>query len=172
MSLTKRINDLADILARNIDLYEELAAELEKEREACKMSSLGKINESLKRKETIVLRIRSIEEARQRVVEALGAQTGLGSALTISRLMEIVDEEAGNRLGSLRKRLGASIEKVNELNHFNRGLIERLMTINYNAASYLQNLMEPQQTYVRPGGRASGRAATPFKTGKVVHQTL
>lgn len=171
MSLTKRINDLTDILARNIDLYEELAAELEKEREACKMSSLGKINESLKRKETIILKIRSIEEARQRVVDGLGAQTGLGSVLTISRLMEIADDSAKSRLSSLRTRLAAAIEKVNELNNFNRGLIERLMSINYNAASYLQNLIEPQQTYGKAGGRLSGKTS-PFKTGKVVHQTL
>lgn len=171
MSLTKRINDLADILTRNLDLYEELAEELEKEREACKMSSLGKINESLKRKETIILKIRSIEEARQRVIDGLGAQTGLGSVLTISRLMEIVDDPAKSRLASLKSRLSTAIERVNELNHFNRGLIERLMSMNYNAASYLHNLIEPQQTYGKAGGRLSQKTS-PFKTGKVVHQTL
>lgn len=168
MSLTKHINDLADILFRNVELYEEMAGQLEEERLAFQSHSIDNLDKNLKQKETIILKIKALEETRQRVMSALGKAARLDpKQLTFSRLLELAADPLKDRLSAIRQSLREKIEKTNELNSFNRGLIERLIRINYDAAAHLQNLLEPEETYAR-----QGMAASPLKAGRVVEQTF
>lgn len=168
MSLTKHITDLSDILTYNVELYDEMAEHLEQERKAFKSHSIGNLNENLKRKETIVLKIRTLEETRQRVLKLLAKVVKIDRGeLTLTKLIELASDPLKERLISIHRKLKAAIERTNELNYYNRGLIEKLMRINYDAAAYLQNLIEPEETYAR-----SGISPVAIKSGRVVKQTF
>lgn len=168
MSLTRYITEMADILSRNIELYEQMAEQVERERRDFVSHSIGNLNENLKRKETIVLKLRSLEETRQRVVRAVAKVAGIGKKeLTLSKLIELATDPLKERLIALRQRLKEVIEKTNELNYFNRGLIERLMKLNHNTAERLQSLLEPEETYAR-----HGKTGSLLKSGRVVEQTF
>jgi len=53
------------------------------------------------------------------------------------------------------------------MNEFNRGLLERSMTINYQAAMRLQELIWPEATYAKTGGAEAG-----LKPGRVVSKKM
>ena len=55
MSLTRHITEMADVLSRNIELYEQMAEQLERERRDFVSHSVENLNENLKRKEVIVI---------------------------------------------------------------------------------------------------------------------
>lgn len=168
MSLTRHITEMADILSRNIELYEQMAEQLERERRDFVSHSVENLNENLKRKEAIVMKLRALEETRQRVTLAVLKVAGLSKKdLTLSKLIELAADPLKERLTNLRQKLKEVIEKTNELNYFNRELIERLMKLNYNAAERLQNLLEPEETYLR-----RGKAGSPLKSGRIVEQTF
>lgn len=168
MSLTRRITEMADIISRNIELYEQMAEQLQRERRDFVSHSVKNLNENLKRKEVIVLKLRALEETRQVVTRAAAKIIGTGKKdLTLSKLIKLAADPLKERLTSLRQKLKEVIEKTNELNYFNRGLIERLMKLNYNAAERLQNLLEPEETYAR-----HGKTGSLLKSGRIVEQTF
>jgi len=168
MSLSKYISDLTDILSRNIDLYEEMAVELIEEQNALKAHSFAAINASLKRKESITLKIRTLEETRLRVTDKILKHTKLDpKELTLVKLQEYATAPLKDRLAQIRASLKHAIEKTNELNYFNHGLIEKLMKINYDSAIRLQRLTEADDTYEK-----GGKSPTSLKTGRVVSQTM
>ena len=158
------------ILSRNAELYEEMTGELAGEREAFTAHCLDSVNGSMKKKEIIVLKIRALEESRQTVMKKLAVTAGVEpDALTWQTLVELADERAlKDRLGLARNRLLTAMNKTDELNRFNRSLIERLMKINYDTAEHLQELVSPEASYGRNGGKSSAR----LKPGRVVQQTL
>ncbi len=168
MSLTRHISEMADILSRNIELYEQMAEQLDKERHDFVSHSVENLNENLKRKEAIVLKLRTLEETRQGVVRSVAKVVEVDKKeLTLLKLIELATGPLKKRLTALRQKLKEVIEKTNELNYFNRGLIERLMKLNYAAAERLQNLIEPEDTYVR-----HGKAGSNLKSGRIVEQTF
>jgi len=168
MSLARHISEMADILSRNIELYEQMAEQLEKERHDFVSHSVENLNKNLKRKETIVLKLTALEDTRQRVIRAVAKVLEVDKKeLTLVKLIELATDPLKEQLANLRQKLKVVIEKTNELNYFNRGLIERLMKLNYNAAEQLQNLIEPDETYARHGKTGSN-----LKSGRIVEQTF
>lgn len=166
--LTRHITEMADILSRNIELYDQMADHLEKERRDFVSHSIENLNENLKQKEVIVLKLRTLEETRQRVTSAIAKSGQIDKKdFTLSKLIDLAADPLKERLTILRQKLKEVIEKTNELNYFNRGLIERLMKLNYNAAERLQNLIEPEETYAR-----RGKTGVPLKSGRIVEQTF
>ncbi|HEB71390.1 MAG TPA: flagellar protein FlgN [Nitrospirae bacterium] len=168
MSLTRHISEMADVLSRNIELYEQMAEQLDKERHDFVSHSVENLNKNLKLKEVIVLKLRTLEETRQRVVRSVAKVVEVDKKeLTLLKLIELATGPLKERLTALRQKLREVIEKTNELNYFNRGLIERLIKLNYAAAERLQNLIEPEDTYVR-----HGKAGSNLKSGRIVEQTF
>lgn len=168
MSLIRHITEMADILSRNIELYEQMAEQLERERHVFVSHSVENLHENLKRKEVIVMKLRALEETRQTVTRAVAKVVEVDKKeLTLSKLIELATDPLKERLSALHQKLKEVIEKTNELNYFNRGLIERLMKLNYNKAERLQSLLEPEETYAR-----HGKPGSPLKSGRIVEQTL
>lgn len=168
MSITKHLTDLTDVLLQNVELYQAMSRELELERETYKTRSLVNIDALLKRKESLVFRLKSLEKARASIMEKLSQATGVPeAALTYDHLLEFASEPLEERLISVRQRLREVIARADELNSFNRDLVGRLIKINYEAAAHLKRLIEPDETY-----RLNGRREPVFRPGRVVRQTL
>ena len=162
------IQELEKTLSVNIDLYDEMKQELEAERDALKRRSMADLERVVSRKSALALRIKMLDESRLRTIEALADRMkASASELTLSVLSDRLGGAMKARLLALRERLRASVESVTAMNEFNRGLIEKSMVINYQAASRLQQLVQPEPTYEKkgaPGARLGSGGVVNEKT--------
>ncbi len=168
MKLNRLLKKLEDVIKVNIALYDEMVVALEVERESLKSHSLDGVSEAVKRKTEIAYKIKSLEIDRLNVLQLLSKETGVRqSQLSLKGLADVVSGELRLGLLTLRSRLRESVGKVTELNLFNRGLIDRLMSVNYGAASHLNHLLQPGSTYEK-----AGPVSSPFKPGQVLSREM
>lgn len=119
MSTPERIKD---ILGEQIKGYRTLLEVLQRER-ACLVHLNPEGVETLaKEKDTIMLKLRLLEEERVRLVQVFARETGSTGDMTLQRIHELTGDAAYSRL---RSQMLSLIQAISELNEFNKILIER-----------------------------------------------
>jgi len=137
----KTLELIVDILFRQIDGYEALYELLGREREYLVSYDIEGFQSTAKQKDSLVMQLRLLEEERARLTEKFFTERGVFGERTITRLWELSGD---SRFMTAKYRLQALLKGIEELNQFNRILIDR--TMNYlNASSSFLNT-------VRPGG--------------------
>jgi hypothetical protein len=122
----------------------------------------------MRRKENISLRIKAVEETRLKVLAAISKVSGVEqSELNLNKITELASAPFKDKLNEIKDGLRGVIDKTDDLNRINRGLIEKLLRLNYESATHLQGLLEPSQTYVRRGAQSPR-----LRSGQVVRETL
>lgn len=131
MSLAENIKS---ILSEQIIGYRTLRDILQRER-AClvQIDPLG-VEALSKEKDTIVLRLRLLEEERIRLVSAFAASQGVAEEKAFQRLTEVTPDGS---FQNLRLQLVSLLQSISELNDFNRVLIERSSSMVRNALNFL-----------------------------------
>ncbi|MGK7345392.1 MAG: flagellar export chaperone FlgN [Candidatus Nitrospinota bacterium M3_3B_026] len=159
-------SELADTLALNVDLYGGMEKALEAERAAIKNHSLDDLDAAVRSKTGVAARIKALDSARLGLLRRISEKTGTPEdELTIAGISDFLAGETRARLLDLRVLLRGKVESVTKMNEFNRGLLERLMRLNYQAALKLQELAAPESTYAR-NGASNGK----LKPGRVVNR--
>jgi flagellar biosynthesis/type III secretory pathway chaperone len=116
------LDRIKDILGEQINGYRTLLEVLQRER-ACLVHLNPEGVETLaKEKDTIMLKLRLLEEERMRLVRAFAAETGSTGTMTLQRLHEMTGDEA---YSGLRSQMLSLVQAISELNEFNKILIER-----------------------------------------------
>lgn len=124
---------IKEILRQQITGYQALRDILQKERRCLIDLRASEIEELSKNKDLIVMRLRLLEEERQRLIERFRQKIRTEREITLRNLYEITGDEEFLRL---RSGLLSLIQAISELNDFNRVLIDR--TLNYvKGASFL-----------------------------------
>ena len=168
MSYDHLLNRLETVLKKNIALYSAMESVLREEETALTAHDLIPLEAIIKGKNGVTAKLAALESDRVNVVKDLAEATNTPLAeFTLTRLLDEVSPERKTELASLQKRLRERVTRTEELNSFNRGVIEKLMKINHASASNLQDLMQPNGGY-GPGGVP----ATRLKSGRIVSRTL
>ena len=108
---------LAKILNEQVNGYKELLELLQKERQDLIDFNAGAIEELYKGKDVLILRLRLLEEERIRLMKYVGSNT-----MTLKALAEKTGNSA---FLELRSKLTSLVQAIEELNSFNRILIDR-----------------------------------------------
>lgn len=168
MEINRLSAELEKTLSDNLRLYDEMGKTLDEEFLALKAYSLPRLSEAIKRKMEISSKLRLIEEARNRTVSGIAGKLGVPPAqMSLKRLAEEMGGEDKTRLLSLRSRLNDTVKTVTGKNEFNRGFIEKLMSLNSAVAVNLKELLNPESTYEKGGFTP----VSAFKPGQVVSRT-
>lgn len=125
------------ILADQINGYGTLLDLLRKERENLISVNSEGVEEISKEKDTVVLRLRLLEEERIRLIHKFVAENGISGDISLQRLGEITGEAS---FLDMRLQLISLVQGIAELNEFNRILIERSMNFVRNASRFLDNI--------------------------------
>jgi len=146
----KTIENLADTLAENAELYERIAQITIEEKSVLESASLERLNEIIKEKETIAQRIRLLEKKRIALLEEVGKK--LGRPPGELTLKEIADTEEyrgryGEKLMSLRERLEKAGEAAGRANDINRSVIGGVVSTVLESIQFAVGLIEPAITY-------------------------
>lgn len=110
-------SNLAEVLAREADLYEHLLALLAEEEAALIAGNTRAVGDCLVRSETLVLKLRLLETSRETLVAQICGRRN-------ARLSELSGAAAGP-LGQARARLETALPRVERMNRRVTALLER-----------------------------------------------
>jgi len=117
------------IIDEQISGYKTLRELLQKERECLVSFDSEAIEELSKTKDTLLFRLRLLEEERIRLVDELACGN-----ISLTRLSEITGDE---RFSVMRSTLLSLVQGIEELNEFNRILIDRSLTYIKNSTKFI-----------------------------------
>jgi hypothetical protein len=130
----KTVDNIKNILIEQISNYQMLLDVLQRERE-CLISFNSATGETIsKEKDTIVLKLRLLEEERTRLVIKFATENGIKDNINLQKLYELTGDIS---FQSLRLQLISLLQGIAELNDFNRILIERSMNFIKNVTNFL-----------------------------------
>lgn len=159
------INRLLLLLDDTVSLYQSMLTLYHEERQSLLAFDLDGISTNAKKKENLVLKIKILEEQRQRTIDAIAAALGLDAAgLTISRLADKVDIRQAYKLSALGDKLSETVNEIKDVHQSNRSLIIHSQGLVTNALAYLGSQLNPDPVYYQNGSLAvqgqSGRFLT------------
>ncbi len=127
--MNRLYKNLLSLLVQKLALYKEFVLLLQKEWEVVAEYSLSSLEDIVKKKETLVLKMQMLEENRTRVIAGLAPLLGIPEEeLTLKKLIESNDHPDNKLLSRYRKELKEEIEHVARWNEKNMNLINHSST--------------------------------------------
>jgi len=163
---------LIGLLEQEETIYREMAVLLDEEREALLGMAVERLGEITARKETLVLRIKALDESRKLLARRLGDACGLKpEEVTISRLCLIAPPETAARLSRIGQALRATLERCQAVNTFNERAASRGMSLIGGAIEYLIAQADPLgKLYQAPRAKGYGPALRHGASGFISRQ--
>lgn len=145
-------------------LYGSLLEVLQAEKAAALCSHLDSLNQAVKEKENVLLKIRILEEQRinmlGQVAEALGLPT---VQVTLRHLAQRLDEPFAEQVQACRSSLLSLTQSIQELNNSNRKLFTRSLELIKGSINLLGSLRAPAPVYA-----PTGKLGTTLASGSVL----
>jgi flagellar biosynthesis/type III secretory pathway chaperone len=132
----KIIESIKNILVEQINNYRLLLELLQKEKECLININPKGIEDISKEKDTIILKLRLLEEERIRLIDKFSAQNNTNEKINLQRLYEITKDED---LHTIRLQLISLLQSIQELNTFNMILINRSLSFVRKSTSFLES---------------------------------
>ncbi len=150
--MNELIDELINIFEKQVNLHQSLLAVLTEEKTSIIESNLTGLTKVNGEKETLILKIKNLEEKRLKLVERIAESLGEKSRnLTLKRLCEISEEPHSTRLDDCRLRLISLTNNVKKLNVENKILLTQAVKLVRGSFMLLDNLMSSNSVYYRTG---------------------
>lgn len=127
--------DMKNILAEQIGGYRRLLELLHQEKECLQNLNASGVEGLSKEKDTLVLRLRLLEEERVRLTDKFSSDNKLSGDVNLQMIYETTKDET---FSVLKLQLVSLVQSITELNQFNRVLIERSLNFVRNSAKFLE----------------------------------
>lgn len=130
----KTIDKIKNILSGQVAVYNAFSGLLRREKECLVNIDPAGIEGLSKEKDTLVLRLKLLEEERIRLVSLFSVENELPGDINLKKIAEFTKD------GDLRKlglQLVSLVQGISELNEFNRVLIERSISFVKNSVNFL-----------------------------------
>jgi len=128
------VENVKSILNEQVGAYRILLDVLQRERESLVHFNAPEVEALSKEKDTIVLKLRLLEEERCRLIKMFASENHIAENVSLLRLTELTGDQAFQRL---RLQLVSLLQGIVEMNEFNRVLIERSSSMIRNALNFL-----------------------------------
>ncbi len=132
----RTLDMIKNLLHEQINSYRTLLDLLQRERESLINLDAGGVEAISKEKDTVIIRLRLIEEERVRLVGKFLAENRLDPHLS---LQKIVEETGDETLRILRLQLVSLLQSIGELNAFNMVLIGRSLNFIKHSMAFLES---------------------------------
>jgi len=128
----KTIGAIIKILSEQVEGYKMLVELLKRERACLLDFDAEGVEELSKEKDTLVLRLRLLEEERVRLMSEFS-----DSDMSLQRLWELTGNDA---IQDIRSKLTSLLQSIEELNELNRILIDRSLSYIKNTRNFFSSL--------------------------------
>lgn len=150
------LEDLAQVLGQETEKYEALLRLLRRERDLIVKGNLQVLAELVKRKETLVLELKVIQEARLTLMSKVSAMHDIPLVeLTLFRLAELVPAPHATSYRNLLNRLAVLAARLVEENDWNKALLDRSVAYIRGSLSLLTSAVSPVPLYQDDGSVAA-----------------
>jgi flagellar biosynthesis/type III secretory pathway chaperone len=162
--MEQRLNKLLGLLEQAAELYRSLLAVVQKEKDAVVGLNLQQLTKACKAKDSLLLKLRILEEQREQLIERLAADLDCPSQpLSLTQLSQLVEESYADRLRDCSADLLALITTLQEANAQNKYLLSHSLEFVRGSYNLLNNLMATNPLYYQ-----TGRVQTSDQTGKLL----
>jgi len=127
---------IKNILTEQINNYRLLLELLQRERECLINLNAIEVENLSKEKDTIVLKLRLLEEERIRLINKFSADKGIKEKVSLQRLHELTEDEDFH---TMRLQLISLMQSIQELNAFNTILIDRSLRFVRHSMGFLES---------------------------------
>ena len=118
------LEELIDVFKDQANLHHELIAVLLDEKEAIVGSKLFELNEANREKETLIRKIKRLEDKRVKLVSRLAnSLDDQRRDFTLEKLCKTTNEPYSSRLSECRENIKSLLNRVKELNDGNKALL-------------------------------------------------
>jgi flagellar biosynthesis/type III secretory pathway chaperone len=162
------VKKLLGLLEEETDLYRSLLSILQKEKKAVVAARIEELNDAGKEKESLLLKIRILEEQRLRVQGRLADSLGYKPQdLTLTKLSQLVEEPHSGRLKICYSNLMTLIPSIREINHSNKSLLTHSLELVRGSLTLLSNFVASNAVYYRTGEMQIGSKSGNVLSGEV-----
>lgn len=153
------LEELIGVFEDQSDLHQTLISVLRDEKAAIVGSKLFELNKANKEKETLILKIKKLEDKRFDLASTLANSLDDESDdLTLEKLCKIANEPYSSRLNHCRENIISSISKVKEINDGNQILLTNSINFIRGSLTLFNNLMTSRSNAVYyPSGKIENR---------------
>ncbi len=165
MQMNDFFNKFCGLLEHEADLYRELLAIIDKEKQAVVATNLAELNEAAKIKDNLLLKLRILDEQRHHQLRLLADDLKQPvEELNLSKLAGLVEAPHATRLNRLRSALETIIVKIQQANERNRALFSHSLELVKSSMNLLNNVMTSTPVYF-----PTGNLRHSDQTGKILH---
>lgn len=155
--MNRLYKNLVNLLDQKIALYREFISVLRKEWKIVTEYSLERLEEIIKKKETLIFKLQALEESRVAVIRSLAESIGASPGdLTLKKLISARRDPLNPKLAESRKRLMEQIEIIRELNERNAVLIDRSSLSLEKSLAFIHRADEESMALYYANGRMRG----------------
>lgn len=146
------LEDLTQVLGQEAEKYDALLRLLRQERDLIVKGNLQALTELVKRKETLVLELKVLQEASLALMTKVSVMYGIPMAeLTLFRLADIVPASHATSYLGLLNRVALLATKLVEENDWNAALLDRSVAYVRGSLSFLTSAVTPVPLYQGDG---------------------
>ena len=122
------LDELVEILDAELYQYRELLRLLYAQRESFAASDINSFEEMTKQQETLVLKIKTLEEARRSIVSRLAQHFGVPrEGLTLAKLATLVDKQYSQKCETYQKEIISLTRELGDLRESNAYLMQQAL---------------------------------------------
>ena len=147
---------LMDNLDNLVKVYRALLEVVRREKDILVSSKLDDLNENNKAKDALLLRVRSLENARLKCARDLSQV--VGADVDAPRLLEIavrMDLERAQKLRNMHSVLELLVRRVGEVNKQNEELVKAALGNIAGAMDTIRDTLQEKPTYAKKGSMAA-----------------
>ena len=165
MKMEPMINQLLRVLERESELYRSMLTVIDQESKGAVRSDLNALTKAGEEKENILVKLRSIEEQRIRLVRETADALGYPPReFTLTMMSQLVGEPLAGRLSQAGTDLSTVLNVVKDANHRNKQLFEHSLELLRGSFNLLGELTQSDMVYYR-----TGNIQRTYQTGKCVN---
>lgn len=142
------VTELEQVLAQEVELYRQYAASLKSDAELMTKLKIDELEKSNKSKNTLLLKIKAVDQARQNLVRQFAVAHGMPEdQIRIVNICEKVSSEEGKRLKSLADQLTIIVAELKTVHSNTAALANASLGWVNSSIATLHRLLSPTGTY-------------------------
>jgi flagellar biosynthesis/type III secretory pathway chaperone len=154
------LDSLSEILKEIVENYSLLLNVFQRERRFIIENSLSGIHDCIKQKETVILKLKMLEDSRVAITDKLTdlfkaslvtRHSSLVTPITLSYLSDSTAEPYSSTFKNYRSMLLSLVQSIRDLNRENKNFIEISMDTIRESFKFLNDATNPRPTYLSSG---------------------
>ena len=145
------INKLVEIIGKEAALFESFLNLLEQQRDKLVNNDTNSLNEINDRQREKLVESQILNKEREKLIEQIKISNSIEGDLTVSRLIELVDQNQAERLTQLRGIIIELHDQISDVRNQNAMLVNRSREYISRLMDMLSKVNSPAETYSNTG---------------------